>query len=60
MFKMEDKHFWFINKKIFVDSILLKYKSKFNILDLGSGTGGMTKHMQKYGSVAGIKLRLCN
>ena len=56
MFKMEDKHFWFIGKRYFVDSILLKYKSQIhNILDLGSGTGGMTKHMQKYGSVAGIE-----
>jgi SAM-dependent methyltransferase len=56
MSREEDTYFWFLGKRYFVDSILSGYKSKIHkILDLGSGTGGMTKHMEKYGDVTGIE-----
>lgn len=56
MYKLEDSHFWFTGKRYFVDSILYKYSKKIKkILDIGSGTGGMTKHMSKYGAVTAVE-----
>lgn len=56
MFELEDSHFWFVAKRYFIDSILNPYKNKISkILDLGSGTGGLTKYMNKYGNVIGIE-----
>lgn len=56
MFKLEDTHFWFVGKRYFVDRLLSNYKQRIHkILDLGSGTGGMTKHLQKYGNVTGLE-----
>lgn len=56
MFELEDTHFWFIGKHYFIDSVLSEYKSGIkNILDLGSGTGGTTEHLKKYGRVTGIE-----
>jgi SAM-dependent methyltransferase len=56
MFELEDSHFWFVGKHYFIDSVLSKYKNKIhNILDLGSGTGGATKFLQRYGKVTGIE-----
>ncbi len=56
MFELEDSHFWFLGKRFFVDVSLNKYRSKIKtILDIGSGTGGMTKHLTKFGSVVGLE-----
>ena len=56
MYRLEDSHFWFVGKRYFIDSLLNKYKKGIkNILDLGSGTGGATKHLQKYGKVLVLK-----
>jgi SAM-dependent methyltransferase len=56
MYSLEDKHFWFVGKRYFVDSVLSPYTRKIkNILDLGAGTGGMTKFLEKYGKVTGIE-----
>lgn len=56
MFDIEDKHFWFLGKRMFVEAILKnRLKSNIKILDLGSGTGGMTKYLEKYGDVVGIE-----
>lgn len=56
MFALEESHFWFVGKRYFVDVFLEKYQRDIhNILDLGSGTGGLTKHLEKYGTVNGIE-----
>lgn len=56
MYKLEDTHFWFTGKRYFVDSILDKYSKRIKtVLDIGSGTGGMTKHMSKYGKITGVE-----
>jgi SAM-dependent methyltransferase len=56
MFDLEDNHFWFIGKRYFIDSVLTKYSKKIkNILDLGSGTGGLTHFLEKYGVVTGVE-----
>jgi SAM-dependent methyltransferase len=52
MYKLEDSHFWFVAKRCFIDTFLKPVSKEINtILDLGCGTGGMTKHMAKYGKV---------
>lgn len=56
MNELEDTHFWFLAKREFVNSVLYQYKNYIkNILDVGSGTGGMTKHLYKFGRVVGIE-----
>lgn len=56
MNKLEDDHFWFKGKRLFVDSVLKRnIHKKIKILDVGSGTGGMTNHLKKYGDVVGIE-----
>lgn len=47
MFETEDRHWWFLGKRYFVRFLLdsLKLDQKSSILDLGSGTGGMTKYL---------------
>ena len=56
MFLLEDVHFWFVGKRYFTDSVLMKSSKDIQlILDLGSGTGGMTKYLEKYGKVTGIE-----
>lgn len=56
MNRLEDNHFWFLGKRLFVKAILEDHAKKIkSILDIGSGTGGMTKYMAKYGKVTGIE-----
>lgn len=56
MAQLENNHFWFLGKRFFIDTILYSYKKHIkNILDLGSGTGGMTKFLGKFGKVIGIE-----
>ena len=56
MYDLEDSHFWFVGKRYFVQEVLNKYKNKIEtILDIGSGTGGMTKFISQYGKVIGIE-----
>lgn len=56
MYLLEDSHFWFVGKRLFIDSALYNYKKDINmVLDLGSGTGGTTKYLERYGSVKGLE-----
>lgn len=56
MARVEDKHFWFIGKRFFINQILSDLvKKDAKILDLGSGTGGLTKHLTRFGNVTGIE-----
>jgi SAM-dependent methyltransferase len=56
MYYLEDKHFWFLGKREFVDTLLKPHSSRIKkILDVGCGTGGMTKFLEKYGEVAGVE-----
>ncbi len=56
MYELENYHFWFLGKRLFADTIISPYKKQIkSILDLGAGTGGMTKYLEKYGKVTGIE-----
>lgn len=56
MYLLEDSHFWFVGKRLFIKTYLDPIKSNIhNILDIGSGTGGTTKFLEKYGKVIGIE-----
>lgn len=56
MYRLEDNHFWFLGKRFFVKTILKGYFKKIKkILDIGAGTGGMTKYMARYGKITGIE-----
>lgn len=57
MYELEDKHFWFLGKREYVDSLLraVSLTKIKKILDLGCGTGGMTKYLEKFGEVVGVE-----
>ncbi|MFH0788807.1 MAG: methyltransferase domain-containing protein [Pseudomonadota bacterium] len=58
MYQLEDRHWWFVSKRNFVKTVLdqfLKGQGS-NVLDVGSGTGGMLKLLSSYGRVFGIEL----
>lgn len=55
MFQLEDKHWWFLAKREFIKTFLPFPKGNFKILDLGCGTGGLSKFLQKWGSVLGVE-----
>lgn len=55
---LEDTHFWFIGKQIYLqkilDSVLAGTRRK-TILDIGCGTGAVTKLLERYGRVYAIE-----
>lgn len=56
MYKVEDTHFWFLGKRMFIDKVLQKHSRKIDkILDIGAGTGGTTAFLEKFGNVIGIE-----
>lgn len=55
MYQLEDTHWWFLAKRLFITSLLPKTSNRMSILDLGAGTGGMTSFLQTYGNVTAIE-----
>lgn len=57
MYMLEETHFWFVGKRLFIKVLLNKYRDKIkNILDIGCGTGGTTKFLEGYGKVIGLEI----
>lgn len=56
MFKIEKKHWWFKAKKNFLITILSGRNRNLRILDIGCGTGGTTKILEKFGKVTRIDI----
>lgn len=56
MYELENRHFWFVGKRFFIDAFLNRILQKdLKILDIGSGTGGLTKYLNRYGDVVGLE-----
>jgi SAM-dependent methyltransferase len=55
MYELENLHWWFFAKRYYLSAILPNKIQHLNILDIGSGTGGLTKYLEKWGSVYGIE-----
>lgn len=54
---VEDQHFWFVGKRLFVASLLRSIpKVNPRILDVGCGTGGMTAFLSRWGQVTGLDI----
>jgi len=59
MFRLENKHFYFVAKRFFIKTVLNPYKSQIKtILDIGCGTGGQTQLLQAFGLVIGLEPNL--
>ena len=57
MYKLENKHWWFVGKRNLIFNFmdkLYKNKNNLNILDIGCGTGIIMQKLSKYGKVYGI------
>ncbi len=54
MYHLEARHWWFLAKQKFISAVFPKIKKPY-ILDIGAGTGGTTKFLQKYGEVVGLE-----
>jgi SAM-dependent methyltransferase len=55
MFQNEDTHWWFLAKREFIKKQLPDYNQNWKILDLGCGTGGLSKYLTRYGRVTRIE-----
>lgn len=55
MYDLEDRHWWFLAKRLFVQAAIPKFTKKISILDIGSGTGGMTKFLSHIGTVQSVE-----
>ena len=56
MYALEDTHFWFVGKRLFIQKALKNLPKKQNrILDVGIGTGGTTSFLLRYGTVIGLE-----
>jgi ubiquinone/menaquinone biosynthesis C-methylase UbiE len=54
MYRLENHHWWFLAKRNFI-SVVFPKKKNLDILDVGVGTGGTTKFLEKFGNVLGIE-----
>lgn len=55
MYNLEDSHWWFLAKRLFIKAVLPQLPQKWEILDFGSGTGGLTSYLSQWGKITGIE-----
>lgn len=59
MFAVEDRHWWFVARRGFVERALaatgIKKRGILRIADIGAGTGGMYWFLRHYGVVVGVE-----
>lgn len=59
MYQLEDIHWWFLAKREFIKASLGEKTDQFpKILDLGCGTGGITKYLGLWGKPIGVEHHL--
>ena len=59
LYRLEETHWWYLGMRRMVDSLLMRYLDRsrpIRILDAGCGTGGMVRHLRRYGEVVGLDL----
>ena len=54
MYQLETTHWWFLAKQKFITTVFPKV-NRPKILDIGAGTGGITRFLQQYGEVMGLE-----
>src|SRR5262245_26386733 len=56
MFALEDRHWWFVGKRLLVAALLRDRlpHAGVRILDVGCGTGGVLAHLRSRARVAGV------
>ncbi len=60
MFSVEPSHWWFLSRRLFVNSVLTRLlpsatSQPLALADIGAGTGGMAAFLSRYGNVTGIE-----
>lgn len=55
MYEHEDTHWWFLGKRAFIASVLPKPSGTWQVLDLGAGTGGLSKWLERWGRVTRVE-----
>jgi SAM-dependent methyltransferase len=56
-FEVEDRHWWFVGRRVILLSILeqrLAGHRRLRVLDFGCGTGTMAQHLARYGDVEAV------
>lgn len=56
MYALEDTHWWFLAKRLYVSRLLPKPERSLNILDVGAGTGGMSVFLGRWERVKAIEI----
>jgi SAM-dependent methyltransferase len=55
MYELENSYWWFLAKRRFIEVILPSPSGNLKILDIGAGTGGMSKFLESWGIVTRIE-----
>jgi SAM-dependent methyltransferase len=55
MYNIEDTHWWFLAKRLFIQAILPHPRGRWKILDIGAGTGGTTHFLSRWGDVQAVE-----
>lgn len=55
MYEREDHHWWFLGKRAFIAAVLPKPSGRWRVLDLGAGTGGLSRWLGRWGRVTRVE-----
>lgn len=55
MASLEENHWWFLAKRVFIQSVLPPPQGNLKILDIGCGTGGTSNFLKRWGRVVGVE-----
>ena len=53
-FEIEDRHWWFVGRREVILRVLGAAGARGPVLDVGTGTGTMLRHLERFGEVQGI------